>query len=674
MLARILLLILFGLSLAGTASARVLSMKAARVSTEVAQLEGLTLRLEWLEGDAEGQLQLHARQLDAGSLGYKFQNLHWRCPLRRAANNGWHCSGQLRAGELPALQLVLHLDDEKTWGQLGRGRQQASFSMHAATPDLARIDLQQLPLKWLETWLAAMLDGAQVESGAIDGEVALLMGGAALQAKADLQLGNIGLQSADGSLVVAGLDGRLRFDYRHKRAAQMDVQADFSGELLYGAHYLALTQKPVHLALQMQQDAAGIWQLPQLFWKDANLLEAEGSIALDAGGELERIRLHAQSADVSGLPARYLSGVLGQLGLADLQMQGALQTRLDWAAGHLQGFHARLDAVDVKDPQQRFGFERLAGDIALSADENVDSTLGWQRAEVLGLVFDPAKLDFRSHQGVLGLRQSAELPIFDGRMQLHDLRLQPAGREGAMQMAFGLDLEQIDIGKMSKSLGLPEFRGELNGEIPRVVYANDRIDFDGGLAIGLFEGAVQITALSMERPFGTAPTLSADIDFNDLDLLRLTEVFGFGSISGRLDGHLHGLRLVDWQPVRFDARLVTERKPGVRQRISQRAVQNISSVGDATFMTSLQNRLIGLFDDFGYVRIGIACRLENEVCQMAGLDEAATADSAKSGFTIVKGSGLPRLEVIGHNRRVDWPTLLERLQAAGSGEIEPVIE
>ncbi|MDO4708629.1 MAG: hypothetical protein Q4B94_02225 [Pseudomonadota bacterium] len=649
-------------------------MKVAKVSTDMAQLEGLELRLQWPQGAAQGQLQLHIKKLNADALGYNFQNLHWHCPLRRAAHNGWHCAGQLRAGEMPPLQLALHLDDEKTWGRLGRGRQQASIAMRHANPDLAQIDLQQLPLKWLESWLATMLEGAQVESGAIDGQVALLMGGAALQAKADLQLGNIGLQSADGALVVAGLGGRLQFDYRHKRAAEMDVQADFSGELLYGAHYLALTEKPVHLALQMQQDAAGIWQLPRLFWKDENVLEAEGRIALNAAAEPENIHLRAESADISSLPARYLGGALGQLGLADLQMRGALQARLDWADAELQGLHIRFDDVDIQDPERRFGFEKLVGDIALSADENVDSTLGWQRAEVLGLVFDPAKLGFRSQQGVLGLRQSAELPMFGGRMRLHDLRLQPAGREGAMQMAFGLDLQHIDIGKMSRSLGLPEFRGELNGEIPRVVYANDRIDFDGGLAIGLFGGAVQITALSMERPFGTAPTLSADIDFNDLDLLRLTEVFGFGSISGRLDGHLHGLRLVDWQPVRFDARLLTDRKPGVRQRISQRAVQNISSVGDASFMTSLQNRLIGLFDDFGYARIGIACRLENEVCLMAGLDEAATADSAGAGFTIVKGSGLPRLEVIGHNRRVDWPTLLERLKAAGSGEIEPVIE
>ena len=107
---------------------------------------------------------------------------------------------------------------------------------------------------------------------------------------------------------------------------------------------------------------------------------------------------------------------------------------------------------------------------------------------------------------------------------------------------------------------------------------------------------------------------------------------------------------------------------GVRQRVSQRAVQDLSSVSDASFVSGLQAQLIGFFDDFGYRQIGIACRLVDEVCEMEGLG------SAGPGFIIVEGSGLPRLSVVGFNRRVDWPTLLERLVAASSGDVKPVFE
>ena len=75
-----------------------------------------------------------------------------------------------------------------------------------------------------------------------------------------------------------------------------------------------------------------------------------------------------------------------------------------------------------------------------------------------------------------------------------------------------------------------------------------------------------------------------------------------------------------------------------------------------------------LFDDFGYRRIGIACRLADEVCTMDGLG------SAGQGFIIVEGAGLPRLTVVGFNRRVDWPTLLERLAAIGKGDVKPVVQ
>jgi len=99
-------------------------------------------------------------------------------------------------------------------------------------------------------------------------------------------------------------------------------------------------------------------------------------------------------------------------------------------------------------------------------------------------------------------------------------------------------------------------------------------------------------------------------------------------------------------------------------------VQSISSVGDGSGfgVAGIQGQLIGLFDDFGYGRIGIACRLDNEVCEMGGLRSAGNA------FTILEGSGLPRLTVIGHNRLVDWPTLVERLAAVGKGEVKPVVD
>src|SRR5688500_4908398 len=369
-------------------------------------------------------------------------------------------------------------------------------------------------------------------------------------------------------------------------------------------------------------------------------------------------------------PTRYLSGWLGLAGLADLHLRGGFDASLHVDAGRLHGATAELHEVDVVDPGGRFRFDAISGSPKFSTGAAASGDLRWRGGELYGLAFGPASATIDSRDGVLRLREAMPVPMLGGNLRFDGLTIRAPGDGAGAAVTFGLSVEQLDISQLAKALGWPEFRGVLSGSIPNARYASDRLDFDGGLSMRMFDGTVAVSSLAMERPFGTAPSLSADIDFDDIDLLALTEVFDFGSITGRLDGYIHDLRLVDWSATAFDAQLRTDKTPGTRQRISQRAVQSISSVGDGSGfgVAGIQGRLIGLFDDFGYARIGISCRLDNEVCEMGGLRSAGNA------FTILEGSGLPRLTVIGHNRRVDWPTLVERLAAVGKGEVKPVVE
>jgi hypothetical protein len=84
-----------------------------------------------------------------------------------------------------------------------------------------------------------------------------------------------------------------------------------------------------------------------------------------------------------------------------------------------------------------------------------------------------------------------------------------------------------------------------------------------------------------------------------------------------------------------------------------------------------------IFDTFGYRRLGIRCLLRDEVCAMGGIDplppSGAGVDSSGAGYTIVEGSGVPRITIVGHRRSVDWPTLVRRLQEATQGQ-GPIIE
>jgi hypothetical protein len=177
----------------------------------------------------------------------------------------------------------------------------------------------------------------------------------------------------------------------------------------------------------------------------------------------------------------------------------------------------------------------------------------------------------------------------------------------------------------------------------------------------VFDGRVRVSDLRLEDAFGKWPRLDADIELERLDLEQVTHAFSFGRITGRLSGRVHHLKLFDWMPVAFDAELHTPADDTATHRISQRAVATISSIGGsgASVTAALSSGFLRFFQDFSYDRLGWSCRLENEVCAMNGIEAAKSG-----GFYIVKGEGLPRIDVIGNAERVDWPRLVEQLRAA----------
>ncbi|MGO1720437.1 MAG: hypothetical protein ACTHZI_09650, partial [Luteimonas sp.] len=383
---------------------------------------------------------------------------------------------------------------------------------------------------------------------------------------------------------------------------------------------------------------------------------------------LQELDVELASNDASLLPARYLSGWLALAGLRELRMRGGLDARVAIRGGEVRDGRLRLRELDLLGHGERFTFDALDGEVSLASAEAVDSELRWRGGAVGGLRFGSARLPLRSRAGELRLREPVELDMLGGRVGFDALSLRlPAGGQG-LRAEFGMAVEDVEVEQLAQSFGWPAFGGSLSGQIPAARYQDERLVFDGGLSVQVFDGRIDVGSLSMDRPFGVAPTLSADLEMHELDLYAITEVFDFGDISGRLSGSLDGLRLVDWRLSSFDAELGTVPRAGVRQRISQRAVQNISSVGGGGFIGGLQGQLIGFFDDFGYSRIGISCRLRNEVCRMGGLRSSGNA------FTIVEGAGIPHLRVIGHNRNVDWPTLVERVGAAIGGDVAPVVD
>ena len=656
------------------AQARVLSARIARITTPVASLEQVSVRLEWPADAQAGQLILSARRVLAPDLGYRFDDLTWRCPLQRRPNQqGWRCEGEIRSAGRHPLKLGVDLATATTDATLSHGRASLALHRNAGSPDITRIDLVRVPLAWSQALLAQAWPAATLKAGTMGGRLDIhAPSERPLQVEGRLTLAGLGLDTPDGSIATENLGAGFDLDFR-KSAGLSLVTVDgelHGGEMLVGNGYIALPSTPIAVNLAARQQGADGWEIPQLRWDDGNALRVEGSLGFDPRLNLDDAELRVRSGDLAPMPPRYLSGWLGMAGLSELQLQGAIDARMRLRDGILIQADADLREVSVIDGQQRFRFDGLNGKPVFSAHGPVKSNVGWRGGTIHGLAFGPAELPLASAEGVIGLRQPVSVPMLGGDLRFEALNLRPPAGNRGLEFDFGLAVQGLDVGRLAKAMDWPAFDGRLDGLIPRARYANDRLDFDGTLATRMFDGTVLVSGLAMERPFGTAPTLSADIVMDDLNLESLTKVFGFGEITGALDGSIRNLRLVDWSAEGFDADLHTDPSWKGRRRISQRAVQDLSSVGGGGggLGNSLQAQALKLFDDFGYRRIGISCKLAEQVCDMDGLR------SAGNSFIIVEGSGLPRLTVAGYNRRVDWPTLVERLVAVTQGESKPVIE
>jgi hypothetical protein len=667
------LLLLVCSAAAVPAKARTLTARIAAIDTAVATLEGVEVRLEWPADADAGQLTVRARRMAAVDLGYRFDQVSWQCPLRRIDQGGWRCEGEVRSGHSKPMRLSLDLAVATTDAVLSGGGG-STFALHrnAAAPDITRLDLTRVPVAWAQALVSQMWEKANLKSGSLDGRLAIHAPETGpLRVEGPLTISRMGLDTPDGSIATEGLTGGFVIDYRRfPQASLITVDGELQGgEILVGNGYFALPATPITLALAASQQGDEGWRLPKLLWDDGDALRIEGSLAFSPELSLSDADLRLNSQNIAPLRSRYLSGWLGLFGLSELQMSGAMSAHGQMEGGQLLIADAELANVSLRDAQDRFRFEGLSGAPRYSARTPAESELSWRGGDLLGLPFGAATFPLRSSEGAIGFRRDVAVPMLGGQLRFDDLTLRPPAGERGMAFDFGLSLEKLDIGRLSQALDWPPFKGELSGRIPRVRYADDRLDFDGALTAHIFDGTVQVSGLAMERPFGTAPTLSADIAIDDLNLESLTSVFGFGEITGALDGYINDLRLVDWSPETFNADLHSDRSWRGKQRISQRAVQDLSSVGGGDGLgSSLQAQALKLFDDFGYRQIGIRCRLAQEVCGMDGLR------SAGEGFIIVEGSGVPRLSVVGFNRRVDWPTLVDRLIAVTQGESKPVFE
>ena len=384
-----------------------------------------------------------------------------------------------------------------------------------------------------------------------------------------------------------------------------------------------------------------------------------------AANSLDAFEARASRVHLAPLYDQLLKPLLQQTALTDLRLEGDATIALSVAADAVTAVDLELHGVSLEDRQQRrFALYGATGRVPWRRNEASAGEIAIEGAEFLKLPIGPVRIPLRMRGTGVAVK-SMRVPILDGALLLRDFEAGTA--EDGWRWRFTGELEPISMVRLTQTLGMPVMYGALSGVIPEVRYSRQTLAMDGTLTVGVFDGTVIASRVELIEPFGRAPRLHAEVGMKNLDLELLTRAFDFGTITGRIDARVHGLELVAWQPVRFDLRV--DSSPGrYPRRISQRAVQNISALGGAGAVTAIQRSILRFFEQFGYARIGLSCRLNNDVCEMDGIEKA------QQGYVIVKGGGIPAISVIGYNHHVSWRELVERLKRITQENVKPIVK
>jgi hypothetical protein len=530
------------------------------------------------------------------------------------------------------------------------------------------LDLQQvraLAAPWFKVPAQFTFDGhIDVQGEAVSRNDDLAVNG-------ELRTADLNFTNAESTIVADKVATGVRVAAERAPGGGYDVEARLdgtSGQALAGPVLLDLGANALRL------DARGRWSGETLRLDDValvqkNLSEVHGRANIELGKRPRIAQAHLDLTNVL-FPAAYTSFMQIALAATDfgqLTTTGIAHGTLDIANDAVTRAQLQLSHVGLEDTKGKFAMADVNAGLNWAADENSTvepSYLQWDRASAYGLNGTGARVDFIARGFGFELVKPTRLPLFDGGVVVNKLATKRLGAADA-ELLFDAKIEPISMPLLCRAFGWPEMSGQLSGTIPGLTYRNRVLSVDGDIAASVFDGTIVGRGFRLQDPLGPWPRMFADVTARRLDLSLVTRTFAIGSITGRLDADIANLELFNWSPVAFDAKLYSTPEDRSKKLISQKAVTSISNVGGggSRVTAALQSGLLRFFDDFRYQQIGITCKLENEVCLMGGIEPVGM------GYYLVKGRGLPRIDIIGNQRRVAWPTLVAQLAASTRADV-----
>lgn len=281
------------------------------------------------------------------------------------------------------------------------------------------------------------------------------------------------------------------------------------------------------------------------------------------------------------------------------------------------------------------------------------TTLAWTELRLGPLLSAGGRTRLTAGVNSLQLEDPLRLTAGGGQLLLGEITLQlPA--EGVVASA-GLKATDIELAQLSRAFGWPEMGGKLGAELPEIRITGETIGIGGEARLQVFDGELRLRNMQAEKPFSRHPIYHADLDFTGLDLQLLTQAFAFGEINGIADGSLHDLRLFGTVPTAFRATFET-REQGPRN-ISVKALRNLNTLSQGGISAVLSQGVYRFIDYYRYRKIGIRCRLQNDLFYLEGTAKPGTTTALIDG-----GWRLPRIDIIVSSPTISFQEMVKRLK------------
>ncbi len=568
------------------------------------------------------------------------------------------------SGTISAISLQGEKTILSTLGQFGEIAWQARLEM-AEGGFTVDVEVPEQPIGNLRFLLADVPQFGWVSNGQFSASADVsAAGGDETWIRADTRFSGIDFDSPDGSYAGLGVDVNLSLGIGDLENEPLGLNGQLiSGELLLMDFYRDFSLGALDFAAFVDFPDSGV-EIPRFVVSDGSALSAAGEVRWPVNpgsegdsGDIELI-LREFSLEFPLAYSRYLEPVMTVYSLDGMDTKGSVSWTGDWSPGSGRSGTLRINELSINDSKRsRFGINNLSGELSTFSQ----STFTWDALsfEKIDLGSGAAKLALTPE--TVKLTEPLTIGVFGGKFNLEEFSLTiPRAAEPDVQLRASID--SIEMLQMTRAMGWPEFGGTLSGVIPGINWSDGVIEVEGALDFEIFDGALVLTDLRVERPFGVLPSLAANISATRLDLEELTQTFEFGRIAGRADGYVRNLRMLDWQPVQFDAWFGTPVSDDGKHDISRQAVSHLTTLGGGSATTLLTGPVLRLFNNFSYRRLGFGCELKNNICRIRGVDEQ------DDGVVLMEGAGIPKISILAYNRSVDWPQLLAELTALTGGE------